>query len=91
MFVLSMLHTWRQVTSQSSRTAGTYFRNWSVVSSGTSPAPVISDAMVPPVPIIRTRFMSITLPLYILLYAQKIRKAPDNFVRRFCIGGADQI
>ena len=58
MFVESMENRLRQSTSHREEIAGTARSSCAGVRSGLSPSGVISEAIVPPVPIIRMRFIS---------------------------------
>ena len=61
-FVESMEKSWRQVTSQSAEISGTFATSCSLVSAGVSPLCVISEAIVPPVPSMRTFFIGCLSP-----------------------------
>ena len=59
-FVLSSDRSCKHSARHSADTAGTKDRSCSLVSSGMRPSAVFPDAMVPPVPIIRIRFMGVS-------------------------------
>ena len=60
MLVLSRFMSCIASASQISLTSGTADRSWAEVIAGDSPSPWSSDAMVPPVAIIKIRFIKQT-------------------------------